>query len=709
MSDLPRLMRRLRALPPGVMLRRAWERVSRSIILRLRRLQARYLPTATSPAGFARALRSDSASPVDFLGHWQSRTSPRFFFGSADREHIVAALHTLDPSAEVRILATADAACAHRFDLLGSSPTGLGPDIDWHTDFKSGYRWNPDTFYADLEFHDLDQHYDVKVPWELSRCQHFVALGQAYWFTEDERYPQEFVAQLNSWLDANPPQFGVNWACTMEVAIRAVNWLWGYYLCQDSPALTNEFRLRLICSLLDHGRYIVGNLERTATLTSNHYLSDLAGLAFLALTFPELREATHWKQIALDGLWEEMEKQVYSDGVDFEASTAYHRLVTELFLVPILLCQANSIPVPDRIMERLEQMFEVVLYLTRSDGTMPVIGDADDGRLLKLSWHTGPHAFTDMRYLLAIGATLFERADFAAAAGDRWEDALWLLGPAVLDTRARLNAQPTSLLTSHAFPKGGLYVMRHDDMHLVIDAGPNGQNGNGGHAHNDILSFELFAGRPWIVDPGSYVYTADYRERNRFRSTAYHNTVVVDGEEMNRFAERLLFTMREDAVPSVLRWESNEQWDLLEGEHSGYQRLPAPVIHRRRILFDKNLDFWLIEDNLLGEGTHNYTLYLHFAPCELERHDGGRLRLTANGDEFWVVLLAHPAGLHLTLERGWVSSSYGTRISAPVARYSSSGPIPSRLVMLLTPRRGPGWALETIVREATANLTLGRS
>ena len=59
---------------------------------------------------------------------------------------------------------------------------------------------------------------DIKVPWELSRFQHFTILGQAYILSKEEKYAQEFVNQVTDWIEHNPVGFGVNWACPMDVA-----------------------------------------------------------------------------------------------------------------------------------------------------------------------------------------------------------------------------------------------------------------------------------------------------------------------------------------------------------------------------------------------------------------------------------------------------------------------------------------------------------
>src|SRR4029077_15676861 len=121
------------------------------------------------------------------------------------------------------IVEKADGEVAHLGDLLGFGPISLGAPLPWHDDFKTGRRW-PLQFCRDIEYSELDRPSDVKVPWELSRCQHFTTLGRAYWLTGDDRYADEFVAQVSDWIDTHPYAYGVNWACAMDVALRAVSW-----------------------------------------------------------------------------------------------------------------------------------------------------------------------------------------------------------------------------------------------------------------------------------------------------------------------------------------------------------------------------------------------------------------------------------------------------------------------------------------------------
>lgn len=129
-------------------------------------------------------------------------------------------------------------------------------------------------------------------------------------------------------------------------------------------------------------------------------------------------------------------------------------------------------------------------------------------------------------------------------------------------------------------------MMRHKDLYMIIDCVPADPKAPSGHKHNSRLSFELFDfDKSFIIDPGAYIYTADKEMRNLFRSTNYHNTVVVDGEEQNRFDEDELFTMGLDAIVTVNKWLVTENYDFLDTEHNGYVALKNPWWERFLICY----------------------------------------------------------------------------------------------------------------------------
>jgi hypothetical protein len=631
----------------------------------------------------------------DFYSHVRRRNRPVFFAftNRGDVEQCSARYESLYPLAREQALSAAGQVLGHIFDLLGSGPKKVSGGVsqggyeplDWHTDFKSGYTWDKDTFYRDIRYGHLAG-VDVKVPWELSRCQHFPTLGKAYWLTGDEKYAGEFVKEVDDWIANNPATFGVNWACTMDVAIRAVNWLWGLYFFRESPAVSDEFLGKFLKSLYLHGCFIMGNLEKDPSgRNSNHYLSDLAGLVYLGVLLPEVKDTQKWRELGISEMLIEAKRQVYPDGVDYEGSISYHRLVAEIFLSVTLLCQANGICFPDWYLKRLEQMLEFVKNYTRPDGKAPQIGDSDDGRLHILAdysrWDRADH-----RYLLATGAVLFNRPDFKQASGGFHEEAFWLLGE---EGRRKYEAlsTPGPAVTSQAFASGGFYIMRQDTLYLITDCVNRETTAPSGHRHNSRLSFELFAyDKSFIIDPGTYLYTPEPALRNLFRSTAYHNTVTADGEEQNRISPDNLFLIGQDARVKINRWQVTDAYDILDAEHNGYQRLDKPVLHRRQIIFNKAEGYWIVRDVLSGAGSHRFDLYLHFAPLEVAIDEDFPLvvRTRTPGANLAIIPIETRA-ITMALEKGWVSCRYGVKTEAPVVKYSINGQIPSIFCNILYP------------------------
>jgi len=175
---------------------------------------------------------------------WERQMTAPFFLNPSDRDRYAAAFQARYPDEIGGVVAAAGAALRHEFDLLGSGVKALGATLPWLDDFKTG-RHYPIQYCRDIEYMELDQPTDVKVPWELSRCQHFTALGQAYWLTGDERYAREYRAEIEDWIAANPFAYSVNWACAMDVALRAISWIWGFYFMADAePCATPRSGVR---------------------------------------------------------------------------------------------------------------------------------------------------------------------------------------------------------------------------------------------------------------------------------------------------------------------------------------------------------------------------------------------------------------------------------------------------------------------------------
>jgi hypothetical protein len=639
------------------------------------------LPKLLSPRAL---LRETRAAGIDEL--WDSLAAQPFFLSRAERAQWTTMFAREYSGTRQRIVADADRSLRHEFDLLGSGPVSLGNDIPWLTDFKTGRTW-PRQYCRRIEYNELDRPTDVKVPWELSRCQHFARLGQAYWLTGDERYAAEFVAEVRAWVDANPYAWTVNWACAMDVALRAVSWIWGFYFFSDADACrSREFRELLLQSLYLHGQFVATNLEKS-DVNGNHYLCDGVGLVFLGGFFGRTARGRKWLETGRDLVLSEIFNQVTPDGVDFEQSTAYHRLVLEAFMTSYLLLEKHGETVSDDAWALVERMCEYVEAYTKPNGLAPLVGDADDGRVQIL----GTQPIGDHRYLLSNAAVRFGRADFKGRAGCFADESFWTFGP---DGMSRFHAIPPpqpaeEAPSSVAFRSGGFYILRSRDAHVFIDCGEVGMRGRGGHGHNDILSFELFLnGMNVVTDCGAYLYTASREWRNAFRSTAFHNGVQVDGEEVNRFiSPDSLWQLRDDAHPFNAVLASRAHADSFRGSHDGYARLQPPVIHTRECILDRDRPRLLVRDALTGEGSHAFTWRFHLDPGVMPERAGNDVRLANGARDVWLRLTEPASAMTMEIEDGWVSPSYGVRVPTKVLVWRARSSVPLTVSFLFAESR----------------------
>jgi len=639
-----------------------------------------------------------------------------------------------------RIMNLANEICDHKFDLLGSGkvkitygikPKGVegylynknidlkelnnlkkrlkgkiiylldfnknGEDIkynpiDWHLDFKSGYKWENDKWYKKIVYGKLPG-VDVKVPWELSRFQHLVLLGQAYLLTGNEKYSFEYVCQIIDWIENNIPQFGVNWKCTMDISIRAANWVLSLSFFKNSKIITRKFLFYFVKNIYIHGKHIFNNLEYSS-ITSNHYLSNISGLFFIAKLFSNHNIGKKWLNFSINELKKEIKKQVYKDGVDFEASTCYHRLVLELLFYPLFYSvkgedefngknfnEVGGNIFGEKFIKKIYKMFEAVLFILKPNGMMPQIGDNDNGRFFIFR----NNSILDMRYLLVFGAIFFKESKFKVKEFDFSEEALWIFGKNGLEIWNELENNQISNIESKAFPDAGFYIIRKNENYLISSCGPNGQNGNGGHAHNDKLGFELcINGRDIIIDPGSYLYTPIPELRNRFRSTSFHNTIMIDDQEQNRFKNGNLFSLENDSQVRVINWKISKTHDFIEAEHYGYRRFNNPVIHKRQFIFNKIENFLIIRDILTGKGEHGFDLFLHIGLGNKVEVDCNKLAVNIqSGRRSLKIISLIERKVGLSVERGWYSEFYGSKVKLSTLKYSKSGKLPIDLLLLI--------------------------
>ncbi|MBG0788793.1 MAG: alginate lyase family protein, partial [Anaerolineaceae bacterium] len=449
--------------------------------------------------------------------------------------------------------------------------------LDWQSDPKSDHRWLATIWHSAVRYGKSGE--EILMPWTLGRMQQLPFLARC-WADPTIRaeldsstsgpdlLPNEFQNEVLDFIAANPPHWGVQWASPMDAAIRAINWLAAYdILTANGYSFPEPFLHYFQSSLWDHARFIWRHQEWDPVLRNNHYLADLSGLIVIAAHFPTSRRMQRWLRISTRRLIREIHSQFNPDGSTTEAATCYHLLSSEL--VTLALSALFSLPSTQRrslqqalgsnqentlfpagLYQHLKHIQQFMDDVIMEDGQALQVGDNDSGRILKLESHFW--AETEPSPLPRHFAPLQNRMRSLLEHFDAWNQLDRPhneTSPVILILQDSLPSNspcPQPIQGWRAYPGMGLYLFRNDNYALSIRCGPIGQNGIGGHAHNDQLSLTLHVhGQPVIVDPGSYCYSSDPQTRMAFRSTASHNTLSVHGLEQNTISppEKMLFKM----------------------------------------------------------------------------------------------------------------------------------------------------------------------
>jgi glycosyltransferase involved in cell wall biosynthesis len=605
---------------------------------------------------------------------------PRFFFAPEDVHALCSLLKQRLPQQAEEIVRQAEKICAHHFDLLGYKNLDYGAEVDWHCDRVHGKR-APRKPWFRLRYLDFAEVGDVKITWELNRHQHLVTLAKAYRLTGDERFAAEVFRQWRHWHQENPYPIGVNWASSLEVAMRSLSWIWVHFLLGDGSIAPAGFRDEWLRALAISARHVERNLS-TYFSPNTHLLGEAAALFFIGTLCPELVPAGRWKQQGWEIILREAKRQVRSDGLHFEQSVYYHVYALDFFIHAAVLAAANDVPVPPEFERTLENMLSALCSLCRA-GPPPQLGDDDGGRVFDPRRNRSEHLLDP----LATGAVLYGGGDFKSVAGDLREETLCLLGSQGVAEFDRILAKPPEV-GSTALEASGLFLMADaaSRQQIVIDAGSQAAL-TGGHAHADGLSVCWnHDGHPLLIDSGTFEYVGDGPERNQFRGTSAHNTLRVDG--VDQAEPRGPFGWSNLPRARAEGWISGEHFDLFVGSHDGYRRLMSPVTHRRWV-FSLKSGFWLVRDLVLGEGKHQLELSWHLS-SGLSARGGSACEFLDNaGRPRLRVLTVEGSGWSQEVRQGWWSPVYGRKEPAPVLCFSATAALPAAFVALFVPVARP--------------------
>ena len=517
----------------------------------------------------------------------------------------------------------ADNALEHKFFSMSAYPSYFyGNDIDW-------------TYWPV---------HDNELRWQLHRFKWFIPLGKAYRSSGDEKYAKAWVHQLDDWINKNPyPSPGDKYVPTkkdlalnsndllkdgdenaqfawrpLETSGRLITLYETFNLISPSSYVTPDFMERFFISYDLHAEHVIHNLSKEG----NHLLMEAEYLIFAGCNFPELKRAELWRNKGIQIMKEQLDIQVYDDGVQYELDPGYHIGTIQSFINAYQLASDKgfSNEFPSAYMKKVERMMEFTMNLLLPDYSNPMFSDAgkssrDYYNNLFKKWFK---VFPENKHFQYFGTNGIE------------------------------GVKPN--YNSNAFKNGGFYIFRNgwDSLSttMIIKAGPPAR----WHNQPDNGTFELFLkGRSFFSDSGRYIYGGDsivLAQRNWFRQTRVHNTLTLNSRNI------------ETTDSKCLLWDTTHpDYEVLVTENNSYKDLK----HRRTLFFvDKtffvivdeaigdeegviNINFQLGEDHVLVDNLTN-TIYTDFA-------DGNNMRLDLFTDEKCV----------LCKEEGWISYEYGKK------------------------------------------------
>jgi hypothetical protein len=304
------------------------------------------------------------------------------------------------------------------------------------------------------------------------------------------------------------------------------NWPYVLHAFCQSTAFTDDIITDWYKSIVEHGRRLSRKYKK-----GNWLIIEMNGLAHIGILCPQLKDSEMWLSFAFNKLKEELDKQIYPDGFQYELATGYHDGVLSNYQRLFLTSKAYGVEFPPEFITVLERMALIDVKLMQPDGKLP---NLNDGSRLKVST------------VLASRLEMFPHN----------QEILWA---ATEGARGKLPEY-----TSVALPYSGFTIMRtgwtSDDSWVFFDGGPFGR----AHQHEDKLSLLYFTGGKLILtEAGNYAYD-DSEMREYVLSTRGHNTIRVNGMDQNR---RTGYTFEENEI--------NEKADIVYRFSSDYDYAEA--------------------------------------------------------------------------------------------------------------------------------------
>lgn len=461
---------------------------------------------------------------------------------------------------------------------------------------KEPYTFSNDIIWNEIPFGDPEWTF------MLNRHKFWLYLAKAYTLTLEPKYLDTFIFQVNSWID-NVNIFEEkykNCARTIEIGIRCLNWIKSLNILKKSCNNLDTLEEKMVLSLLSQSKVLIDVYDDFRTL-SNWGVMQNCGLISLSLNYKKQHPILNsYLNIALERLKYQCKIQILSDGIHWEQSPMYHNEVLNCLLDIAFDYKNLDLETPSFILESIEKLAYSNAFMKKPNHCQPMQGDSDE---------------TDLRDIITRAAYILNDGELKYFGYKHVDsESIWdIKKENIFEYEQIITKKPT--FNSVALEKSGNFYLRdsfkENSNYLWFRCGSLGS----GHGHGEHLHFDLVCkGENFISDPGRFTYIENNPDRNFLRSCFAHNTTLVDNKPFSEFNGA--WGIIQAALPLNTHHSFNSTFDYVEGGHLGYISLESPVVVNRKILYLKN-NLWVIIDEFLTNGTHEYSQIFNFEPAKL--------------------------------------------------------------------------------------------
>lgn len=547
----------------------------------------------------------------------------------------------------------------NQFFLLGKN-YDFTSNINWHFNSDNIHESYPEDYSKNIKILNYKQFGDYRITWELNRHQHFVWYAQSYYCSNNERYIEKIIEELNHWVSKNKVGYGINYSSPMEISIRLINWLLAFNIISQRADVKSKINNNITNNILAQLVYLNNNLFIKRKFRNNHSIVELAGLIVYQSIIKSkkiynLDKLYNW-------LFKELSIQFYDDGINFEHSPTYSRFTIESLLFILIFVKDKQFDQENKKLNKL--VLEYVLSLrafVTPENSVPLFSDCDNGRI---SFLEGTNKdFHDFRGFFDFCGIYFNNNSLfiSRSSEELNEETKWWCFLADKEPKLPLINEDESKI--QLFPVGGYFSYKKHTTFLIFKAGYPGNinltEEYAPHAHNDSLSFELYLkNEPILVDSGTYTYNLfDNGQRDYFRSIYAHNTVIVNSK--NQIEHHEAFGAKNYPNVNIKKISDSE----IEGElfsNDNYRIKRNIKINEHNVVFTDEVD----RLNELSQIEINLNFHNSIEINKIDNHNK-KIEFSNKTQKFCLIIeQSDIINFNIARKDNWISKNYNEKIKS---------------------------------------------